>query len=48
MGKKELKKRIREELRADQAAYDERTKRLLEAVERARQRADAAERRESS
>ena len=48
MGKKELKKRIREELRADRAAYDGRTRRLLEAIERARQRVADAERRESS
>jgi hypothetical protein len=48
MARKDLKKMIREELRADQAAYDERTRRLREAIERYRVRLGPRPRRESS
>jgi hypothetical protein len=34
MASKETKKRIREEMRADQARYDETTRRLRERIER--------------
>lgn len=47
MTRKEVKKRIREEVRADQARYDDVTRRMLERIEELRQRAERA-RRESS
>ena len=49
MTQKEVKKRIREEVRADQARYDEVTRRLIERIERGRREAQPeGERRESS
>lgn len=48
MTRKEVKKRIREEVAADQARYDDVTRRMLEQIERYRRRAEAGERRESS
>ena len=52
MTSKETKKRIREEVRADQARYDDVTRRLEERIERGLremdQRREDAERRESS
>jgi hypothetical protein len=48
MTKKDLKKQIREYLRERQPEYDERTRQLQAAIERARQRADEAERRQNS
>ena len=46
MSKKDLKRKIREEMRADQARYDETTRRLKERIERGREQAH--ERRDSS
>ena len=46
MASKETKRKIREEVRADQARYDQVTRRLLERIEYYRRRTDA--RRESS
>jgi hypothetical protein len=50
MASKETKKKIREEVRADQARYDEVTRQLRERIERGQREIDqrAAERRESS
>ncbi|MEX1358262.1 MAG: hypothetical protein WD981_06525 [Gaiellaceae bacterium] len=48
MKKKDLKKQVRDYLRERQPEYDERTRQLQAAIERARQRADEAERRHSS
>lgn len=46
---KETKKRIREEVRADQARYDDVTRRMLERIEQLREAAaQRSERRESS
>jgi hypothetical protein len=42
MKKKEIKRRIREEMR-DEPAYDERTRRLKERIERGRREAQARE-----
>jgi hypothetical protein len=47
MASKETKRKIREEVRADQARYDDVTRRMLEQIERRRRRAQEA-RRESS
>jgi hypothetical protein len=47
MTRKEVKKRIREEARADQARYDDVTRRMLEKIEELRLRSQRA-RRESS
>ena len=44
MKKKEIKRRIREEMRAEQAEYDERTRRLKERIERGRGVAQPRER----
>jgi hypothetical protein len=44
MKKKEIKRRIREEMRAEQAEYDERTRRLRERIERGRREAQERER----
>jgi hypothetical protein len=44
MTKKEIKRRIREEMRAEQAEYDERTRRLRERIERGRREAQERER----
>jgi len=44
MKKTEIKKRIREEIRAEQAEYDERTRRLRERIERGLREAQARER----
>jgi hypothetical protein len=46
MASKETKRKIREEVRADQARYDEVTRRLLARIEYYRRRTEA--RRESS
>jgi hypothetical protein len=46
MASKETKRKIREEVRADQARYDEVTRRLLARIEHYRRRTEA--RRESS
>jgi hypothetical protein len=43
MKKKEIKRRIREEMRAEQPEYDERTRRLKERIERGRREAQARE-----
>ena len=49
MSRKEVKKRIREERRADQARYDEVTRQLRERIERGeREASQRGERRESS
>jgi hypothetical protein len=49
MSRKEVKKRIREERRADQARYDEVTRQLRERIERGEREANQrGERRESS
>jgi hypothetical protein len=49
MSRKEVKKRIREERRADQGRYDEVTRQLRERIERGgRDAAQRTERRESS
>lgn len=49
MASKETKKRIREEMRADQARYDETTRRLRERIERGLADIEAQrERREAS
>jgi hypothetical protein len=49
MGKKETKKRVRERLEADQARFDDLTRRLIERIERRRAEArEAQERRASS
>jgi hypothetical protein len=50
MTRKEVKKRIREEVRADQARYDDLTRRMREKIEELRRRSQDAEgtRRESS
>jgi hypothetical protein len=48
MASKETKRKIREEVKADQARYDEVTRRMLEVIERYRRRAEARETRESS
>ena len=47
MTRKEVKKKIREEVRADQARYDDVTRRMLEKIEELRRRAQDT-RRESS
>jgi hypothetical protein len=47
MTRKEVKKRIREEVRADQARYDDLTRRMREKIEELRRRSQDA-RRESS
>jgi hypothetical protein len=44
MSKRETKKRIREEMRAEQAEYDARTRRLRERIEYLRQKVQARER----
>jgi hypothetical protein len=48
MTRKEVTRRIREERRADQARYDDVTRRMLERIEYHRRRAQSRERRESS
>ncbi len=49
MASKETKRKIREEVRADQARYDDVTRRLKERIERGRRdEAQRSERRESS
>jgi len=50
MASKETKRKIREEVAADQARYDEVTRRLKERIERGRRETErqAAERRDSS
>ena len=49
MASKETKRKIRDEVRADQARYDDVTRRLKERIERGRKaESQAAERRESS
>ena len=49
MTRKEVKRKIREEVRADQARYDEVTRRLRERIERGRKaEVQTSERRESS
>jgi hypothetical protein len=48
MASKETKKRIREEVRADQARYDDVTRRMLARIEELRKSAQARERREAS
>ena len=47
MTRKEVKKKIREEVRADQARYDDVTRRMLAKIEELRRRAQDT-RRESS
>ena len=47
MTRKEVKKRIREEVRADHARYDDVTRRMLEKIDELRRRAHDT-RRESS
>jgi hypothetical protein len=47
MTRKEVKKKIREEVRADQARYDDVMRRMLEKIEELRRRAQDT-RRESS
>jgi hypothetical protein len=44
----ETKKKIREEVRADQARYDDVTRRMLERIEQLRRQAEARRPRESS
>lgn len=48
MSKKERKKRIYEQIRAEQAEYDEQTRRLKERIAHHRSRAEAERRRASS
>jgi hypothetical protein len=48
MTRKEVTRKIREERRADQARYDDVTRRMLEQIEYHRQRSQARKRRESS
>jgi hypothetical protein len=48
MTQKELRNQIREEMRANQAARDDLTKRLQDAIDRYRARLGPIERRESS
>ena len=50
MASRETKRKIREEVAADKARYDEVTRRLIERIEHARRNAErqSAERRESS
>ena len=48
MTRREIRKKIREEVRADQARYDDVTRRMLERIEYYRRRAQERERRESS
>jgi hypothetical protein len=48
MTRKEVTRRIREERRADQARYDDVTRRMLEQIEYHRKRAQARKPRESS
>jgi hypothetical protein len=48
MASKETKRKIREEVRADQARYDDVTRRMLERIEYYRRRAQDRARRESS
>jgi hypothetical protein len=49
MTRKEIKRKIREEVRADQARYDDLTRRLLERITRGRlMERQSPERRESS
>ena len=47
MTRKEVKRKIREEVRADQARYDDVTRRMLEKIEELRRRSQEP-RRESS
>lgn len=47
MTRKEVKRKIREEVRADQARYDDVTRRMLEKIEELRRRSQES-RRESS
>lgn len=47
MTRKEVKRKIREEVRADQARYDDVTRRMLEKIEELRRRSQDS-RRESS
>jgi hypothetical protein len=44
----ETKKKIREEVRADQARYDDVTRRMLERIAELRRQSEAREARESS
>jgi hypothetical protein len=48
MASKETKRKIRDEVRADQARYDEVTRRMLERIEHYRRKANTQARRESS
>ena len=49
MTRKEIKRKIREEVRADQARYDDLTRRMKERMERGRRvESQPSERRESS
>ena len=49
MTRKEIKRKIREEVRADQARYDDLTRRLMERIRRGRlMERQSPERRESS
>jgi hypothetical protein len=48
MTRKEIKRKILEEVRADQARYDDVTRRMLERIEYYRRKIESRERRESS
>ncbi len=48
MASKETRKKIREEVRADQPRYDDVTRRMLERIEYYRRRAQERERSDSS
>ncbi len=48
MARKETRRRIREEVRADQARYDDVTRRMIEVIERYRRKAEVGKRRQSS
>lgn len=48
MTRKEVKRKIREEVRADQARYDDVTRRMLERIEYYRRKIEERDRRDSS
>ncbi len=48
MTNREIKKRVGERIRAEQAEYDERTRRLKERIERGRSKRHESERRDAS
>ena len=48
MKKREIKRRVGERIRAEQAEYDERTRRLKERIERGRPQPHEPERRDAS